>query len=148
MVHGELILRRRAGARDGCYPELSSAARQAGADGRHGGYRTRGGGGLLEDHWSGRRIVELEGPHRITPNDIAVAFSKVLGRPVRAELVPRESWEALFASQGMKNPMPRIQMLDGFNQGWIAFEGGEASSLKGTVDLEEVLQGLVERAPA
>jgi len=103
---------------------------------------------LLQDHWSGRRIVELEGPHRITPNDIAVAFSKVLGRPVRAELVPRESWEALFSSQGMKNPTPRIQMLDGFNEGWIAFEGGEAGSLKGTVELEEVLKGLVERAPA
>ena len=147
MVHGELILRRRAGARDRCYPELSSPLDKpvpmvATAD------IGRVAAELLEDHWSGRRIVELEGPHRITPNDIAVAFSKVLGRPVRAELVPRESWEALFASQGMKNPMPRIQMLDGFNQGWIAFEGGEASSLKGTVDLEEVLQGLVERAPA
>jgi hypothetical protein len=26
----------------------------------------------------------------------------------------------------MKNPIPRIQMLDGFNEGWIAFQGGEA----------------------
>ena len=84
---------------------------------------------LLREHWSGRRIVELEGPHRITPNEIAVTFSKVLGRPVRTELVPRDSWEALFASQGMKNPAPRIQMLDGFNAGWIEFDGGEAGSL-------------------
>jgi len=37
-------------------------------------------------------------------------------------------------------------MLDGFNEGWIAFEGGEAGSLKGNVDLETVLMGLVERA--
>ena len=103
---------------------------------------------LLQDHWSGRRIVELEGPRRITPNDIALAFSKVLGKPVRAELVPRERWEALFTSQGMKNPMPRIQMLDGFNEGWIEFEGGEAGSVKGTVELEEVLKGLVARALA
>jgi len=103
---------------------------------------------LLQEHWSGRRIVELEGPHRITPNEIAVTFSKVLGRPVRTELVPRDSWEALFASQGMKNPAPRIQMLDGFNAGWIEFDGGEAGSLKGKVDLEEVLKGLVERQSA
>ena len=27
--------------------------------------------------------------------------------------------------------MPRIQMLDGFNEGWIAFEGGAAESRKG-----------------
>jgi uncharacterized protein YbjT (DUF2867 family) len=103
---------------------------------------------LLQEHWSGRRIVELEGPHRITPNEIAVTFSKVLGRPVRTELVPRDRWEALFASQGMKNPAPRIQMLDGFNAGWIEFDGGEAGSLKGKVDLEEVLKGLVERQSA
>jgi hypothetical protein len=44
MVHGELRLRRRAGARDWRHPKLLAAARQAGADGCHGGYRTCGGG--------------------------------------------------------------------------------------------------------
>ena len=39
---------------------------------------------------------------------------------------PRETWESLFQSEGMKNPAPRIQMLDGFNEGWIEFESGEA----------------------
>ena len=33
--------------------------------------------------------------------------------------VPRQTWEQLFESQGTKHPGPRIQMLDGFNQGWI-----------------------------
>jgi NAD(P)H dehydrogenase (quinone) len=99
---------------------------------------------LLQETWSGRRIVELEGPHRVTPNEIAAAFAKILGRPVRMELVPRETWLALFSSQGMANPMPRVQMLDGFNQGWIEFEGDEAGSVKGDVALETVLQGLVK----
>jgi hypothetical protein len=49
---------------------------------------------------------------------------------VRIDAVPRESWGALFRSQGMRNPIPRIQMLDGFNEGWIVFEGGEAASLR------------------
>jgi NAD(P)H dehydrogenase (quinone) len=43
----------------------------------------------------------------------------------------------------MKDPMPRIQMLDGFNEGWIDFEGEKASVLKGQVDLETVLLALV-----
>ena len=30
-----------------------------------------------------------------------------------------ETWESLFESQGMKNPTPRIRMLDGFNEGRI-----------------------------
>jgi len=45
----------------------------------------------------------------------------------------------------MKNPMPRIQMLDGFNQGWIEFEGGEAQSRKGRVTLDTVLLSLIDR---
>jgi NAD(P)H dehydrogenase (quinone) len=98
---------------------------------------------LLQENWSGRRVAELEGPRRIAPHEIAVTFSKVVGRPVRMEAVARDRWEALFTSQGVKNPMPRIQMLDGFNEGWIEFEGGEAGSLKGTVELEEVIKGLV-----
>jgi len=79
----------------------------------------------------------------VTPNKIAATFARLLGRPVRMEAVPRGSWEALFKSQGMKNPMPRIRMLEGFNEGWIDFEHGEAGSLKGTVALETVLNALI-----
>ena len=100
---------------------------------------------LLQETWSGHRVVELEGPQRVTPNDIAATFAKLLGRSVRMEVVPRESWEALFKSQGMKNPIPRIRMLDGFNEGWIEFEGGEVGSQKGNESLESVLKALIER---
>jgi len=102
--------------------------------------------GLLQVAWSGRRVIELEGPRRVTPNEIAATFAKLLDRPVRMEAVPRESWEALFKSQGMKNPIPRIRMLDGFNEGWIDFERGEADSQKGSVALETVLKAVIARA--
>ena len=101
---------------------------------------------LLRETWSGHRVVELEGPHRVTPNEIAATFARLLSRPVKMEIVPHETWEALFLSQGMKNPTPRIQMLDGFNEGWIEFAGGEAGSRKGKVPLETVLRSLIERA--
>jgi len=101
---------------------------------------------LLQEKWSGHRIVELEGPRRVTPNDAAAAFADLLGHPVKMEVVPRETWEPLFRSQGMKNPAPRIRMLDGFNEGWIEFEGGQAGSRKGTVALKTVLQALVNRS--
>jgi NAD(P)H dehydrogenase (quinone) len=100
---------------------------------------------LLQETWSGRRVVELEGPARVTPNQIAATFAEFLGRPVRMEAVPRESWEALFKSQGMRNPIPRMRMLDGLNEGWIEFERGEAGSRKGSVALETVLKALIER---
>ena len=72
---------------------------------------------LLQDTWTGLRVVELEGPQRISPNDAGRAFSDALGTPVSVQAVPRETWGALFTAQGMKEPMPRIQMLDGFNEG-------------------------------
>jgi uncharacterized protein YbjT (DUF2867 family) len=100
---------------------------------------------LLQETWTGHRIVELEGPHRVTPKEIAAIFANLLGRPVKMEAVPRETWESLFKSQSMRNPTPRIQMLDGFNEGWIEFEGGQAGSRKGNVPLETVLRMLIER---
>ncbi|WP_153135516.1 NmrA family NAD(P)-binding protein [Paraburkholderia agricolaris] len=100
---------------------------------------------LLQQTWRGVRVVELEGPQRVSPNDLAAAFAGVLGRPVRAESVLRETWEALFRSQGMKEPLPRMRMLDGFNEGWIAFEGDPAEIVKGEVQLATVLRDLVLR---
>ena len=100
---------------------------------------------LLLETWHGSRVVELEGPQRVTPNQIAATFSDLLGHPVRVEAVPRRSWESLFKSQGMKNPTPRIRMLDGFNEGWIEFENGEAGSRKGETALKTVLKQLIER---
>ncbi|MFV0671585.1 NmrA family NAD(P)-binding protein [Variovorax sp. tm] len=92
------------------------------------------------------RVVELEGPQRLTQHDIAEALSQVLGRPVRAEAVPRENWGAIFRAQGMRDPVPRIQMLDGFNEGWIRFEGDDASVRKGRVSVAEVIRSLASEA--
>ncbi|MGB8463491.1 MAG: hypothetical protein WCE49_00960 [Terrimicrobiaceae bacterium] len=36
-------------------------------------------------------------------------------------------------------------MLDGFNEGWIEFENGEAGAQKGKIELESVLTALIER---
>jgi NAD(P)H dehydrogenase (quinone) len=46
----------------------------------------------------------------------------------------------------MKHPKPRIQMLDGFNEGWIDFEGSESQTIKGTVELKTVLETLAANA--
>jgi NAD(P)H dehydrogenase (quinone) len=100
---------------------------------------------LLREHWNGVRVVELEGPRPYSARDLAAAFSAVLGTPVLTEVVARNTWEALFREQGMKNPLPRMRMLDGFNQGWIDFERLGAEHRTGTVEIETVLRDLVAR---
>ena len=44
---------------------------------------------LLQERWDGHRVVELEGPHRVAPDEIAATFSNLLGRSVRTEAVAR-----------------------------------------------------------
>jgi uncharacterized protein YbjT (DUF2867 family) len=99
---------------------------------------------LLQENWAGRQVIELEGPTRVSPNEIAATFAEILGHPVRAEAVPRQTWEQLFKSQGMTNPEPRMQMLDGFNEGWMEFEHSESKRRKGRIGLKEVLKKLVD----
>jgi uncharacterized protein YbjT (DUF2867 family) len=98
---------------------------------------------LLRETWTGTRIVELQGPKPVTSDNIAAAFSRALGKPVSAEVVARDSWEGLFRGQGMTNPTPRIRMIDGFNDGWIRFEGEPE---KGTTTLDTAIRRLVEAA--
>jgi hypothetical protein len=64
------------------------------------------------------------------------------------QAVPRDTWEALFRQQGMKNPIPRVQMLDGFNAGWIEFEAGQAGSRKTTTSFAEVVHSLIRQREA
>jgi uncharacterized protein YbjT (DUF2867 family) len=100
---------------------------------------------LFRETWTGHRVVELTGPAPVTPNEIAKAFSTALGKPVTARAVPRSDWESLFRSQGMKNPTPRMQMLDGFNEGWIRFSRDGRNARRGTTPLEQVIAALVSR---
>ena len=97
---------------------------------------------LLGNPASGVRVVELEGPARVSPNDLALAFAEALGHPVKAEIVDRTAWEDLFRAQGMANPQPRMQMLDGFNTGWIDFP--KDRSRKGMVTLDQAVAALVK----
>jgi NAD(P)H dehydrogenase (quinone) len=100
---------------------------------------------LLQGHWDGQRVVELEAAQRVSPNALAEAFAKALAQPVRAEAVPRARWESLFRAQGMKNPTPRMQMIDGFNAGWIDFSNRGANARKGSIGIDQAIAALIQR---
>jgi uncharacterized protein YbjT (DUF2867 family) len=108
----------------------------------------RAAAALLQERWEGKRVVELEGPQRVSPNALAAAFAKAFGTPVRAEAVPREQWESIFRAQGMKNPGPRIQMIEGFNAGWIDFADRGAHARKGSISIDQAITTLIQRQRA
>jgi uncharacterized protein YbjT (DUF2867 family) len=108
----------------------------------------RAAAALLQERWEGKRVVELEGPQRVSPNALAAAFAKALGAPVRAEVVPRAQWESIFRAQGMKNPTPRIQMIEGFNAGWIDFADRGAHARKSSISIDQAITTLIQRQRA
>ncbi|HEY0524230.1 MAG TPA: NmrA family NAD(P)-binding protein [Stellaceae bacterium] len=98
---------------------------------------------LTSAAWTGRRVIEVAGPRRYAPTDLAASLGRALGRPVEPVVVPRERWEGLFREQGAVNPAPRIEMLDGFNSGWIDFGVPGAERVSGRTALDEVVARLV-----
>jgi uncharacterized protein YbjT (DUF2867 family) len=100
----------------------------------------------LLERWEGRRVLEIEGPRRYAPDAIAAALGGALGRPVVARAAPRDTWAAIFEGQGSSWPEPRMEMLDGFNSGWIDFEGEGTEHRTGRVPFEDVARELVGRA--
>jgi NAD(P)H dehydrogenase (quinone) len=103
---------------------------------------------VLGEKWTGKRVLELEGPTRYSSNDAAATFAKLLGRPVTPTIIPRDTWEATFHAQGMPldRIAPRIEMLDGFNSGWIVFEGDPGiEHVRGTTTLETAYRQLIAR---
>ncbi|MBN8901099.1 MAG: NmrA family NAD(P)-binding protein [Rhodospirillales bacterium] len=100
---------------------------------------------LLQETWTGLRRIELAGPRKYSANDEAAGFAAVLGHPVEAVAVPRDTWDAVFRKQGMRHPEGRIRMLDGFNEGWIDFERDGTERRTGRVTFESVLSELAAR---
>jgi uncharacterized protein YbjT (DUF2867 family) len=99
------------------------------------------------DTGTGTRAIELAGPRPCSPNDAAAAFTKALGRPVKAVAVPEAAWPGVLTQAGFS---PRtitswVELFRGFNSGHIAFEGEGAIQLQGRVSLAEAIAGLAER---
>jgi uncharacterized protein YbjT (DUF2867 family) len=100
----------------------------------------------LVQQWQGHRVIEIEGPQRYTQHEIASLLGEVLRRQVQAQTVPRDQWEARFKAQGTEWPAPRIEMLDGFNSGWIDFADEDNERVIGATTYRSVLEELASRA--
>ncbi len=103
MVHGELDLDVAPAAKNGVFPTFLQPLDKpvpmvATAD------IGRVAAELIQTTWTGRSVVELEGPHRVTPEEIAATFADLLGRPVRTDAVPRATWEGAVPIAGHEEP--------------------------------------------
>ncbi|MDQ3747597.1 MAG: NmrA family NAD(P)-binding protein [Acidobacteriota bacterium] len=71
-----------------------------------------------------------------SPNDVAAAFSKVLGKEVKAIAIPENQWlEILQTFASRRNAEAYYEMMQWVNSGFITFETG--NQVEGTVTIED-----------
>ncbi len=83
----------------------------------------------------GVEVKELEG-FWVSPDETAEAFSKVLGKEVKAVAVPESQWLEIFKGfNSEKNAAAMVEMTKGINSGYVDFETD--NRIKGTVTIDD-----------
>ena len=91
----------------------------------------------------GVRVIELSGPSDASPNDVAAAFSRILGKPVQVLEAPLEAVVPTFTSLGISGNVAELfrEMYEALAAGKLSPEPGE--QVRGTTQLESTLRGLL-----
>ncbi len=88
-------------------------------------------------------LIELAGPRDYTPEDVAAAFGRALGKQVAVVPVPEEGIEPALQQAGFKPKLAALfrEMNVAFNRGTIHWSG---TPRRGRVGIEDVVRGLVQ----
>jgi uncharacterized protein YbjT (DUF2867 family) len=98
---------------------------------------------LIDGPRGGVRVIELSGPQDLSPNDVAAAFSRILGKPVKVVEAPLDAVVPTFTSFGMSDNVAGLfrEMYEAMARGLITTEPGE--HVRGTTPLETTLRALL-----
>jgi len=96
---------------------------------------------LLQENWTGHRIIELEGPARYAPADVARLLSDAVQKEILTEAIPDKDFESTYLSYGftMEGSLAMSEMIRGFNRGTLVFEENGIEHAKGDTTLKQVL---------
>ena len=89
----------------------------------------------------GHAIVELAGPEEYSPEDVASALSRMLGRSVAAHVAPLSAVVPTFTSFGFSEEAAGLfeEMYTSFSKGAVGYEFPK-SVVRGTISLVEALR--------
>lgn len=102
---------------------------------------------VLCETWQGVRIVNLEGPDRYSPKEVAQHLSVKLGETIESAAIPESNWMQSIAGQGFSAAAMSgfIEMTQALNSGHIGFHNQEnAESRLGQVSLGSVIDLFTE----
>lgn len=89
----------------------------------------------MQEKTAGKEVIELAG-FWTSPEEIAEAFGKVLGREVKAVPVPENQWVDILKNHNSpKNAQSLAEMFSGYNSGHIKFE--TENQIAGKIAIED-----------
>lgn len=93
----------------------------------------------------GPRIVSIEGPRRVSANEIALTLGAAAGRDIVARELPRDAWTATLLRAGLSERHAQliVDLYDVHNAGQIDVEDGVSERLYGTTTLADALAQLL-----
>jgi uncharacterized protein YbjT (DUF2867 family) len=100
----------------------------------------------LLDGPRGQRVLELSGPHDLTPKEVAATVAHILGKPVQLVEPPLDAVVPTFTSFGISADIASLYrgLYEGIVNGKVAFEGGPAEARRGATSLEATLRKLAQ----
>jgi uncharacterized protein YbjT (DUF2867 family) len=105
------------------------------------------GSKVLQERWTGERVLEVNGPEGGTDlHEAAAAYAKLAGREVKAVQLPEAAWQSVLEAMGM--PADRtglyIEMVKSFNASWIHFDNPGTEKFYGPTMIEAFAQDLLK----
>jgi uncharacterized protein YbjT (DUF2867 family) len=99
---------------------------------------------LLCEDGAGDRVVELDGPEDWSAGDVALAFAKVVNRPVRPAFVRPEQRAAILAEAGLPTNVATalLGMYEAIANGRVVRQDG-TERRRGTVSLTAAVERIV-----
>jgi uncharacterized protein YbjT (DUF2867 family) len=96
---------------------------------------------LLQQTWTGHRIIELEGPCQYSAADVAAILSGRLNQSIQVKAIAAGDYQAVYRSFGASPKASALmsEMNNGFNSGHIVFEKNGHEHITGETLLEDAL---------
>ena len=93
---------------------------------------------------SGKRVIELAGPREYSPQDVAAALARAVGKPIAVQEAPEEAMEPALMGRGMNAEWTRLfkELTRGLNTGIVVWEGGHPL-WRGETYIQADLSGLI-----
>lgn len=93
------------------------------------------------------RVIELAGPREASGEDVARALTKIVGKPVAVQAAPLDAVVPTFTGFGLSTAVAELyrEMYAGIISGRVAWQGGKARAMRGSVPIEDTLAKLLGR---